>query len=46
MIWTQCNGRKLTRKDIGIIVSNDLKCIATAKEANKVFGMIKRNFSG
>ena len=35
-------------KDLGIIVSDDLKwekqCIAAVKQANKILGMIKRNF--
>jgi len=35
-------------RDLGIIVSADLKwdkqCISAAKKANKILGMIKRNF--
>jgi len=36
-------------KDFGVIVSDDLKweqqCSQTVAKANKVFGLIKRNFS-
>ena len=35
-------------KDLGLIVSDDLKwdkqCVAVVKKANKLLGMIKRNF--
>jgi len=35
-------------KDLGVIVSDDLKwdkqCVAVVKKANKLLGMIKRNF--
>ena len=35
-------------KDLGVIVSDDLKwdkqCVAVVKNANKLLGMIKRNF--
>jgi len=35
-------------KDLGVIVSDDLKwdkqCVAAVKKANRLFGMIKRNF--
>ena len=37
-------------RDLGIIISADLKwgkqCIAAVKKANKILGMIKRNFVG
>ena len=36
-------------KDLGIIVSDDLKwdkqCTAAVKQANRILGMIKRNFA-
>jgi len=36
-------------RDLGVIVSEDLKlenqCIAVVKKANKILGMIKRNFA-
>jgi len=36
-------------RDLGITVSEDLKgenqCIAVVKKANKILGMIKRNFA-
>ena len=36
-------------RDLGVIMSEDLKwekqCVAAVKQSNKIFGMIKRNFT-
>jgi len=49
MLWEHPSCKLLMKRDLGVIVSEDLKwenqCIAVVKKANKILGMIKRKFA-
>ena len=49
ILWMQFRYKRCMRKkNLGVIVSDDLKwdkqCVAVVEKANKLLGMIKRNF--